>query len=84
MRIIIILLSLVSSNAMAQSSACNLIRDDDMRYYCLAVTGGGESRCNLIRNQDKRYLCQAETGRTGACNLIRDNDIRRLCQAKFR
>ncbi|MFZ9895154.1 MAG: hypothetical protein ACO3EL_08050 [Burkholderiaceae bacterium] len=82
----IVLGLLMLSTAMhvdAQSSQCSAIRDDDLRAYCRAITGGGQGQCSSIRESDLRAMCRAELGGGSTqCSSISDADRRAFCRAR--
>ncbi len=41
-------------------SACDFIRDRDLRNYCKAVHGEGKTACNLIADEQLRVQCTAK------------------------
>ena len=71
--------------AMAGTSACYAIKDQDSRNYCLAQAKGDYGYCYRIKNSDERNQCLAETRESrDRCYAIQDRDNRRACLAKIR
>lgn len=70
--------------ALAQSSECMRINNDDERFYCKAITSHDEIHCGSINDSDKRAMCRAVARRDKAhCMSINNDSTRAICRAQF-
>ena len=71
--------------AMAGTSGCYAVKDQDARNYCLARAKGDYGYCYRIGNSDGRNQCLAEVkGARDRCYAIKDQDSRKACLALAR
>lgn len=69
--------------AMAGTSKCYEVKDQDARNYCLAQAKGDYGYCYRIGNSDGRNQCLAEVkGARDRCYAIKDKDSRKACQSR--
>lgn len=70
-------------SAKSGTSDCYRIREDDVRYYCMALVRHDTGGCYQIKDGDRRNLCLAQVkGHHSYCCAIREHDARRLCMAE--
>lgn len=68
--------------AMAGTSECYAIKDEDKRAYCLAQVKGDHGYCYRVKEGDKRNQCLAEIkGSRDRCYAIKKHDARKTCLA---
>ena len=73
---------LFSSAALADSSDCTFIRNNDQKSMCRALTKKDSSECTFIRNDDKKSMCRALTKNDSSeCTFIRNDDLKYMCKA---
>ena len=69
--------------AMAGTSACYAIKDQDSRNYCLAEAKQDYEYCYRVKDGDRRNACLAKTKRArDRCYAIKDQDSRKVCQSQ--
>ena len=71
--------------AMAGTSKCYEVKDQDARNYCLSQAKGDYGYCYRMGNSDGRNQCLAEVkGARDRCYAIKDQDSRKACLALVR
>jgi hypothetical protein len=48
-----------STKVSAGTSQCSIIKDDDERHMCFALTTRNSTYCSFIKEPDKRAWCRA-------------------------
>ena len=79
------ILTVWMGEAMAGTSGCYAVKDQDARNYCLARAKGDYGYCYRMGNSDGRNQCLAEVkGARDRCYAIKDQDNRKACLALVR